>query len=97
MQLAICLDQDDPVFSGIDLDDWDMWPLDFVRVTGSGMRDLPTPDTHAVEPPRPDRRSRTAGTLGGSDVLERLASLHSCVVAAGRTGSVVASTDQTAA
>ena len=75
-------------------------PFDLLALPGPGMHcirvengaaqpDAPAPQADdGVE--KKQRWSRTAGALGGKDVLERLANLRVGIVGCGRTGSLVA-------
>jgi hypothetical protein len=72
-------------------------PVQAMKVVGTRMRrleavDFPRRGPGAMLPEDAERWSRLIGALGGADVWERLRALEFCIIGAGRTGSLVATT-----
>lgn len=72
-------------------------PVRAIRLVGPGMHEVPassvgTVRLQTVPASDAERWSRLIGALGGRDVWQRLTALSYCIVGAGRTGSLVATT-----
>lgn len=85
------------LFTGICSAEGQIAPVQSLKIVGAGIRQLAAVDfralrQQALSPEDADRWSRLIGALGGPEVWQSLTSLRYCIIGAGRTGSLVATT-----